>query len=626
MRLRYVDITENLDWILAIVGAIASVLLITYSTIIFNRIVYVLPGVLTLLACVTWLIIRKRSSLSFQIEASRSKTRFFLSLYLIFLVISVLSVRFRPELYERPLLYFIVTSLMAGTIACQIIYAHERQKALIIAQIIILGVSIAWFQLLIFPNVIGIDPMYHQMLTNQILQLHSIPSGTAYSFLPLFHIMIAITSLLTDTSYKLATMLSVSFAQIICDAIFIYLLTIQILKNYRIGLFASLMVVIANQHIFMSYWSIPNAFATIFIQIIFYIIFKDNYESFLSRTSLIIVLFIVIIFTHTVASMCIAILLFVLWIASEVYTHMYSKKKISISVFLPIIFFLMMIAWWDYATGHMQTLLNLIHSGFSTDVFISQQTSDLFVTFMYTIPVTEQVFNQLGMFLFFALSFIGLFYLIFRHNIIRFSLVCIAITPLAIGFLPMLFGSTVLEQRWWYVAQILLSIPLGIAIGLFYNIFRSSNVKLLGFFIFISLFAAIMILSPSANSDNPFFSKSSTVRYSLTEAELFSINSISSKYDGQIGTDSYYPNGVDNLPINIHFSDISDNLYWGDFSKQPLQQNILIRNYIREHTFALYQTMYKLNYDPNQQLEKQGYDKTYNTNSVTMYSYHSRVA
>ena len=39
-----------------------------------------------------------------------------------------------------------------------------------------------------------------------------------------------------------------------------------------------------------------------------------------------------------------------------------------------------------------------------------------------------------------------------------------------------------------------------------------------------------------------------------------------------------------------------------------------------ENTFKLFQGPYRLDYDLGQRIEKQGYSKTYNANSVTIYS------
>jgi len=620
MKFSLTTITDNLDRNLAILGLIASPILIVYTVINISRIVYVLPGVLALLACLTWLIIRNRASLTLQIGESRSRVHLFFLLYVILLIVGILSIRFRPELYERPLLYFVSTSLLAGTIACQILFSNERQKWLIIPQIVVLGVSVAWSQLLIFPNVVGADPWYHQMVTMKILELQTIPGGS-YSHLPIFHLMVATTSLLSDLSYKIAAMLSVSLAQIICNVSFVYLLANLIFKNHKIGLFASLMVVVANHHINMSFWSIPNSFAGIFIAIIIYMILKDISDRSAPKNIILIVLFFTTIFTHTIASTCIAILLFAAWLSMVAFNAIHPKKYATMSVLLPTVFTIAMYSWWDYATGHTKTLAELIKWGFSKDFFIMDGAAEVSSVYTSAIPVTEQIFNQFGMFLFFATSFIGIFYLLSQKDTRCFVFALIGLIPLAIGFFSLIFGFGVIEHRWWYFAQILLSVPLGAAIVLLLETSRITNEKViaLGSLVFISTFAFLLIMSPSANVDNHMFSPNTGVRPSLTESELHSINSIAELYTEEIGTERYVTNVISFLRIDIDLAMVDENIFTGDYSELD-QRDVLIREEIKENTFKLFQGPYRLDYDLGQRIERQGYSKTYNANSVTIYS------
>lgn len=617
-ELSQAKILDTIDKYLAIVGILASLALIAFTITNYSRIIYSLPGVLTLFCCITWLIIRLKISLYFKNEESNRIVQTFGILFYLFLIISILSVQFRPELYERPLLFFISTSLMAGVIACQVVFSSERFKWFIIPQIIILGMTIAWSQLLIFPNVVGADPWYHQMITQKIIEFGTIPEGS-YSHLPLFHLTIAITSFFSGLNYKIATIFSVSSAQIICNAFFIYLLAVLLLKNYKIGLLAALMVILANHHIYMSYWSIPNGFAAVFIPIVLYLILKRNSNASIESISLVILLLLALIFTHSIASMCMAILLISMWLLSEGYNLFVHKKETIISVILPVFFTLVMFTWWSYASGHIFTLTKLIEWGFSRDAFISQESIDIWTKYVQSIPISEQIFNQLGMFLFFSLSFIGVFYMFSTTNKKNILLASIAVIPLFIGFFSLMGGVSVIEHRWWYFAQLLLSVPLGMAIALLFNTFKDHPLKIIGFFICLSLFAFALIMSPTANSDNAMLSKNSSFRSSLTESELFSIESISTKYVGQIGTERYVANVVSFLPIDIDLTLIDREIYSGDYSTIK-QDNILIREYIKENTFKLFDTCYKIDYNIDAQLEKQGYDKTYNTRSVEIYT------
>ncbi|MBA7544273.1 hypothetical protein ES705_36625 [subsurface metagenome] len=90
-------------------------------------------------------------------------------------------------------------------------------------QIILIALSLEWSVLLLFPSIVGIDPWTHQLITLDILDKGHIVGG-GYQHLPIYHVAIGITSLITGLSYKMATMLFISFLQVVCGVLFISLL------------------------------------------------------------------------------------------------------------------------------------------------------------------------------------------------------------------------------------------------------------------------------------------------------------------------------------------------------------------------------------------------------------------
>ena len=608
---------RDLDKTLAIAGVIFSIILIIYLGREIGRVIYLLTGVLALISCLLWLAIRKSHSFEFHLPESRTLTIICAICFFGLYTLSVLSVYLRPELYERPFLYFILTALMAGIIACEVIASGRRHAALILVQILLLGVSIAWSQLLIFPNLLGVDPWFHSAFTNQMISGGFIPEGYSYSKLPLFHLMIATTSFLTGLPYKFAAMLSVSLGQIICNAVFVFLIANYLFKNHRVGLLAALMVIVANHHIFMSYWSIPNAFAAVFIPIALYLLFfKFRDRSRFSSAILCIVVLATIILTHTVAAMCMAILLFVSWGALAIYWAYHSRAVNHVSLIGPIGFTIAMFTWWTYASGSIGNLARLIDWGFSIDVFTS--TPEEFRGYAAVVPLGEQLFNNLGMFLFFAISFIGIFYMISRRgSCSSFAMAWIGMVPLAISFFSLVSGHSVIEHRWWYFAQILLSVPLAIAICIVGTWKSEKPLRLYGFaFGFVVVLSFLMVASPPANADNIMFSPNSHMRYTLTDSELESIATLTEKWDGPIKTDVYaagYP--------TIQYPQISafcENVYSRDYL--ILKDHIIL---IREETvgkpFKLFTSIYKLEYDLNVELDGLGFSRIYDCNSGSGY-------
>ena len=619
IKLKNSHLLHNLDRTLAIAGVILSAILILYLGREIGRAIYMLTGVLALISCLLWLVIRKSHTFEFNLPDSRILTALWSICFIGLFALSILSVHFRPELYQRPILYFVLTALMAGVIACEIFSSGRRHVAVILIQIVLLGVSIAWSQLLIFPSLLGVDPWYHSVLTTKIVDEGLIPGGYGYSRLPLFHLMIAATSLIVGLPYKFAAMVSVSLGQVICNALFVFLIAGHLFRNYRTGLLAALMVIIANYHIYMSYWSIPNGFATVFIPIVLYLLFfRLGSRSDSSSAILYILVLGTIILTHTITAMCMAILLFVSWSALVIYrAYDHSGKDNYLSLIRPVGFTVAMFAWWTFAaSSSIASLAKLIEWGFSIDMFV--KTPKELQGYEAAIPLGEQLFNNLGMFLFFALSFIGIFYMISqRGNSLSFVMAWVGMAPLAISFFSLISGHSVIEYRWWYFAQILLSIPLAIGIYIVgtWKLKRPLHLYSLVFG-FVVLLSILMITSPTANVDNLSFSPNSHMRHSLTTAELESLKTVTEKWDGQVRTDGYFA-GIQSFQYPL-LSSFCQNIYSEDYLS--LKEDIfIVREAIVGKPFKIFSSIYKLDYDLNGKLDGLGFSRIYDSNSVSGY-------
>jgi len=507
---------------------------------------------------------------------------------------------------------------MAGMVACEIFTSGRRHAPLILIQVLLLGVSIAWSQLLIFPSLLGVDPWYHSDFTARIIAKGFIPEGEGYSKLPLFHLMIAATSLLTGLPYKFAAMASVSLGQIICNAMFVFLIADRLFKNHRIELLAALMVIIANHHIFMSYCSIPNAFAAVFIPIALYLLFFRSGDRSRSIFGILCIVFLAaIILAHTITAMCMAILLFVAWGAHFFYRSSHSPQAYSpVSLIVPIGFAIAMFAWWTYASGSIGTLAHLIDWGFSIDVFV--KTPKEFLGYAAVVPLGEQLFNNLGMFLFFAFSFIGIFYMISRRgNRSSFAMAWVGVAPLAIGFFSLISAHSVIEHRWWYFAQILLAIPLAVAI---YTVgtWKMKNPKTLYCFtvVFVGILCFLLIMSPPANIDNAMFSPNTNWRATPIASEL-QARTILDHYEGIIKSDRYY---ADRLRYNFGYNSES-------FCKEIAVQDIagmkgdlvLLRDAILNGPFMFFSSTYKLDYNLDNFVNAAGFRRIYDSGSVYAY-------
>ena len=207
-------IIENPDKTLAIIGVlIASILIII--TAFKNDFLYTIAGALILIVCLFWLFERNKVDLALNSDESNIKTRILCISFYILFSLAILSIYLRPELYVRPLSYFVIASVIFPVITLQIFYSSKNFNYHLLVQIILFGLLLVFSELLIFPNsVIGVDPWLHQTFTINIINGGHIPTNTIYSNLPIFHLEVALTSILSSFNYKYAAMFSISFLQV----------------------------------------------------------------------------------------------------------------------------------------------------------------------------------------------------------------------------------------------------------------------------------------------------------------------------------------------------------------------------------------------------------------------------
>lgn len=582
-----------------------------------GRVIYGLVGVFTLISCLIWLVIRKRAALSWDQEECPRHLIALFTLFSVLLAASTLVLYFRPELYERPLLYFIVTAGIAGIIALQALIAPERYTVPILIQTVLLGLSIAWSQLLIFPGLLGIDPWFHRYFTLDLIGSGFIPTGFSYSSLPIFHLIIGTNAILTATDYKIATMLSVGLGQVICIPLFLYILGKSLFSSSKVGVMAALLATLANHQIYMSYWSIPNGFAGIYILTIIFLIFKARREGSKIPYLLSIAAMVPLILTHTIGALGMAIILLLGEGLYYLYNMIRPEDRGPVFLRIACAFTIGMFTWWMYASQAFGTLVKLLEWGFNRDVFAGEVNVSVNVAL---VPLSEQVFNNIGLFLFFALSFIGIFYILSRKSHHAWIFAFIAFTPLIIGFSSLVSGHSIIEHRWWYLSQVLLAIPLAVSVLLVAAGTQkkgAGTLKKTMMFMLVAGLAFVMILSPPANVDNNLFSPNSATRAAFTDSEIQSTTTIAGMTEARIGTDFYW-SSVCNLLLDVRTISIDSALQSGDYLGTGLHL-ILIREYIVHEPFTLYGHPYRITYDPAPGLEQQGFDTVYDSCSVRLY-------
>jgi len=611
---------DELDKTLALVGVIFSLTLIIFMRLIVGSNLYIIVGILFFIVFIGYLIMRRLfhpSSIP-SLEELRCSLRFYITLNILFFLLlsySIISIYLRPDPYIRPLGYFISTALMAAIVANDILFlSHEKSRIYFaLCKIIIIGLSLQYSQILIFPSIVGIDPWYHQWFTLKILDNGHIPDGFSYSKLPLMHLMIGITSLVTDLGYKMATMLSISSLQVICDALFVFLLG-GFLINTKVGLLAALLLEVSNSHIRYGFWTSPNTMGAILILPIIFILLKLRRDKPFIGTSVVMFLMGALILTHTVASIFLAIFLFVLWLSFEVYTRLFNQKNgHSLNWTICILFSILMLAYWSYISGHIITISNFIKLSFYNPFYYESYK------YLPSIPFWEKLFRYIGMFLFFSLSFIGCLYMISKQfrNSNRFATTIGGIVILCIAFFSLVFEKDVLVGRWIYFSSMLMAIPLSLSLLLINVILKNRSIK--GFLMSFSVFALsfIFLTSPLANMDNRIFSPNRGIRFAFTESELQAMDTISEIWSGKVGVDWYCK-----FPFQLIFDTkvVSIDYLLDDEDFSDLQNTlIMVREETLKHPFRISGGYITLEYDIYLALYRQNISRIYDCGSASGY-------
>jgi len=620
------NITENLDRIMAIVGASGS-LIVTVGIIIRQQSIgyrYIEAPILVLIVSLVYLFVtrsRYRSRISSPPELSTKLSAYLILniLFFGFLFLSILSVLLRPDPYSRPITYFVSMAIMTAVLAVEIIILPKGKAfhGFVLLKIALIALSLRYTIQLIFPDIVGIDPWWFRVFTGGIVTSGRIPEGTVYSTLPIMPLIIGSTMLITNLGYKLSAMLSISSLQVV-SLVFVFLLG-RFIHNTKTGLLAALLFGIASSSIETGYWIRPVTLGTIFIPILIYTRIEAKEERSPTLLILAIVLGIALILTHTVSSMSAAVLMFLLWLGFLVYQRMYHEKfEFPIALTFGVLFATAMLSWWMYETNHIKTIADMIGRGFKFELW---ELSPLITNYLFTYTKTEYMLNMFGFNLYLAASCAGLYYMISRGLVNKYRFAFALTVWLLVGiiyFFPLIGRAGVMPGRWYPTLQLITSIPLAMGLILLCGLINKNMGKALLLAVLVLIISFFSITRPIANMDNPIYSKNTMSRFALTESELRAADTIQDMYQGEIKTDQYYswPFHLGPLDVKLAETDISPNFISGDYA--GIEGLVVIRKEIVDR-IAFIRGAYKLDHDPRQKLTDLDYNRVYDSGSVSAF-------
>lgn len=526
------------------------------------------------------------------------------------------------EGYKRPLSFFLLYSFTSLLVIVQIVYTNK--KITILSNIILLSLIIVLSQYLLFPSLIGTDPWYHQNLTQIIFNQNKLPSPDEYrySYFPAFHVINSLNMVISNLGYKTSVIFSIMFPTIVTLVLIIYKLGTKLI-NYKVGLIAAFLLINSNLFIQFTLISRPNSLAIVFVLILAYMIvyLKKN-----KNTNIFIIFMMMwtLILTHHLTSIVFAFFLLLLVLI----TLFILKEEIRETLLVCFIYFVSLIMYWSlFASITLSEFITILFEGGDLGRFESSQGAH---QYYMGIPIIERMFINLGLFLFFSLALFGFFYMISKKsNKKGFIYSITSISVLSGGFLMLILGRELLQQRWWYISMSLMSIHASVPIfwilkdSILRDVRTITTVRMvkivkMGMIFFILwMFIIISIMTPMANHDNAIFSPNYTRREALTEEESTSISSIEEISKKSIYTDQYY------FQVESYSTDkIRDaSLCFSNRNFSHCDNGVIvIRKEINENAFKLYGSSYKLNYSLYQELENQQINLIYSSGEVKAYS------
>ena len=584
------------------------------------RTVYVCTIPFIIVSCVIWLFIRRRGSNNLQTAYSKKIVLIGTSLFFILLTIIIYILYVNNNIYERPVIYFIIISLMAGIIAVEILYSDPRIRWLILCQTIIFCSVAVFSQILIFPELLGIDPYYHRMIVQGLIEQGSMPHNSQnYEIMSAYHIFLGSGQMITSLNFRFASLLTASVSIILLNIIFIYLLAKYITSDTKIALFSSLILGAVSFHIQGAYLAYPNALALVFSIIVLYLAIGMRND----KGPYVIIMGIMIIaalLMHSIAILFI-LLLFIILIT---YSKIFRNIGMRISPISTIISAIIIIVGWSWM-GQIDILKGFVGAGTGSgtppsdgsigsspsDGSIGTQPPNLDIDIPEIISaitdpsIMDEFLNYNGLFIFYSLSILGIFVILDLRSKYPYGvpIAIVSVTPFIIGTSLELLGLYGLNERWWYISQILLPIPVSIALCAIFKSIRRPFLKILIPIIVVSLSFSLMT-NTFANIDNDSFAPNINTRYTLITSEIQAIYSVSTHSNSICYADDYY--AARSRYFSHDISSMANELERANFS--AIEGIILIRNEIVSGTFENSKRPIKLNYD----LEEKLYDYSFN--------------
>ncbi len=510
---------KHLDKALAFLALIAGIITAVVAGILTD-IRIALIGLVPIIGAVIYLrAIRSQDNL---LAFSKPKQeRLYKLLNILFFISFIYSLySLQTVVYGRTAGYLIATIVMSITIPLIILTLPKGNKYLLLTlgQILVVSMSL---RLSVFYGSSGVmwDLWRHFEIIEPLITNGRIPLGFYESF-PLMHLLIGETSIITLLGLKDSVMASILFTESI-SIIFIFLL-VKDFYTAKAGLLCAFLLAITSVHIMWGFLSTPQTMVLSLAPLILYTLYKATQQHRASYMSIVILLFITVVFTHPLSALIIWTTLLGVYLFDrffqKIQTNTASYFTFGMLVLAVVIMLSQFMYTWVLGFG-VKSVRDWLLLG-STWKYLSAVNVPQNLLF--------HIWDSLGVYTLIALAVVGGLYFSSEKRSRFFAIAACSALLLVIARLgdPLQFYSA-LPYRWMPFIMVLLVVPAGIGFLLLANM-KNRAMAITSIIILAVIIPASMLATSSSNDsfNRELNLGSKSVRASFMESELRAIDTM----------------------------------------------------------------------------------------------------
>lgn len=562
----------------------------------------------------------------------REKGRLLVHLNIAFTVLfaySLLVLLTRPELYTRPVAYFIATALAAAVLAAEVLFLprNKTYDSLLLLKIVMVVFSVQWSQHLLFSGPLGIDATWHSRFTANLLASGQIDRSSSYAEFATMHLMFGSAQLLGNLDFKTAALLVMSAAQVSLLT-FTYLLGRHLFSR-PVGLLATLLLGLTPYYIEPALFFVPNVFALFFYPAVIYILMLRHSLSYATITIVLLVLFAALIFAHPLGAMAMGIILASIYLGCILSPRSGSERVLRLaSNILVSLFFVGMLTKWMYLGEAFKYIPRTILQALEFERYLAPPSSSMAsIRAVQLMSFGEYLMYFLGFLLYYSLAVLGILRLVSRRDWAKefawglTAGLMLLFTVAAFALLRMAY-----PERWFWMSTVALALPAAVGLAfvlspLKVNARRLALPVVAGGIIFLS------ITTPRSNYTTSIYSPNSLIRLATTESELTSVDTLRAMFPRstvKVDRALIYPFAYAG-PFEGSIGDLFPWLAWQDFTSFWVRAEyphtlIVIRKMITRSAFYGRGGFAKIDYDPRELLEEQRFGRIFDSGTVAAFT------